>query len=144
MAKSFYILIFLLISGSFSMAMAQFSDHRTIYLFTPRQENELYHKAVADLEKAEQALADRDLIIVHVFPDSSIAGNGHKLPIPARELRVEYNITATDFAVILVGKDRTVKRSWLNELKPFQEIFDLIDTMPMRRREMRERGNDEY
>lgn len=42
------------------------------------------------------------------------------------------------FAAVLVGKDGTVKlRS--DEPVPAEELFDLVDAMPMRRREMRER-----
>jgi hypothetical protein len=41
--------------------------------------------------------------------------------------------------VILIGKDGGVKLVQ-EERVSLQAVFDLIDTMPMRRREMRQRG----
>ena len=38
-----------------------------------------------------------------------------------------------------VGKDGTEKERW-SEPAPMDEVFRLIDSMPMRQREMREKG----
>jgi hypothetical protein len=43
------------------------------------------------------------------------------------------------FAALLVGKDGGVKRTSYEPLDT-DDLFDQIDQMPMRRREMRERG----
>ncbi|MEM7519319.1 MAG: DUF4174 domain-containing protein [Planctomycetota bacterium] len=42
---------------------------------------------------------------------------------------------------MLVGKDGGIKRRWSEPLEP-QEVFELIDVMPMRRSEVRRRGED--
>jgi hypothetical protein len=56
----------------------------------------------------------------------------------ADELRDAYADSASGFQVVLVGKDGGVK---LRSAEPIaaDDFFALIDTMPMRRREMRER-----
>ncbi len=41
--------------------------------------------------------------------------------------------------MVLVGKDGDEKARWNRVVNP-QEIFDLIDSMPMRQSEMREGG----
>jgi hypothetical protein len=41
-------------------------------------------------------------------------------------------------AIVLIGKDGSVKASW-NEIVDPIIVFEIIDAMPMRRQEMRER-----
>lgn len=55
-----------------------------------------------------------------------------------RRLRERYGIAEGQFAVILIGKDGGEKLRRLEHV-PIETIFALIDTMPMRRREMQDR-----
>lgn len=41
-------------------------------------------------------------------------------------------------SIVLIGKDGSVKATWREPVDP-QVVFDIIDAMPMRRREMQER-----
>ncbi|MEO1019351.1 MAG: DUF4174 domain-containing protein, partial [Pseudomonadota bacterium] len=63
--------------------------------------------------------------------------------LSAADLRDAFGVENSDFRVLLIGKDGGVKlRS--NEWVSAHEVFALIDTMPMRRREMQgqnETGN---
>ena len=54
-------------------------------------------------------------------------------------LRKRYNVNQGEFAVILVGKDGGIKLNRQNETR-LEEIFDLIDAMPMRREEIRQKS----
>ena len=56
----------------------------------------------------------------------------------ARALRERYGVPVDRFAVKLVGKDGGVKRSD-DSVVDMRAIYGLIDTMPMRQREMRRR-----
>ena len=79
----------------------------------------------ADLAREGAALRARDVQVVAMTPDA------------ARRLRPEWGVDAeADFAVLLVGKDGTVKLRRQAPV-PAAEIAALIDTMPMRRQEMR-------
>lgn len=75
------------------------------------------------------ALEDRDLLVEFFFedgPEGSSAGRGR--------LRVEDG----SFAAVLVGRDGGEKRRWAEPVVP-EGLFEIIDAMPMRRREMREK-----
>jgi hypothetical protein len=50
-----------------------------------------------------------------------------------------YGVEPGRFAAVLVGKDGTVKHHFNEPVGP-EDLYALIDQMPMRRREMRERG----
>ena len=56
----------------------------------------------------------------------------------AKKLRRHFGVKPGRFTVILVGKDGGVKMV-REERTDLQEIFDLIDSMPMGQQEMRER-----
>ena len=80
----------------------------------------------AALEHAAAALRERDVVVQDVAPEA------------ARCERPELGVAMqTAFEVLLVGKDGGVK---LRREKPVaaSEITALIDTMPMRRNEMRQ------
>jgi len=67
---------------------------------------------------------ERDLVIVKIGKDKS-----HRLARIARcENKLEY---------VLIGKDQTQKMRW-DLFPPKNELYSLIDAMPMRRYEMRE------
>ena len=51
------------------------------------------------------------------------------------EIRAALGIDAGAFVVLLVGKDGTVKLS-KNTIVPMDDIYALIDKMPMRQREI--------
>lgn len=58
-----------------------------------------------------------------------------------RQLQEEFEIDPADFVIILVGKDGGVKLRQ-EEYTPMGDIFDLIDSMPMRQREMKEENEE--
>ena len=63
---------------------------------------------------------------------------GPQLGADATVLRSHYRVGAGQFTVILVGKDGGEKYRAERVVDP-DELFALIDTMPMRRREMRKK-----
>ena len=50
-------------------------------------------------------------------------------------LRKKLGVEKKGFAVVLVGKDGTVKQVWHDPVDP-KKIFTIIDSMPMRQKEM--------
>ena len=50
-------------------------------------------------------------------------------------LRKKLGVEKKGFAVVLVGKDGTVKKVWRHPVDP-KQIFTIIDAMPMRQNEM--------
>ena len=74
------------------------------------------------LHAVKAGFAERD---VSVLREARIGG----------ALRRALGIADHGFAVVLVGKDGTVKEVWHAPVDP-RRVFALIDAMPMRRREM--------
>jgi hypothetical protein len=80
------------------------------------------------------------LIVFRVFEDGP--SRVQEKPLSSEEaeaLRRRFSVQSGRFAVILIGKDGGVKMVREHEAD-LQEIFDRIDAMPMRQREMREKG----
>lgn len=110
---------------------------RVILLFAPAQDHVFLQQQYTLLTAEMEKVTDRDLVFYQVFSETGLAPNEKPLPKEAvRALRERFEVSAAQFAIILVGKDGTEKLRREEVIKP-KEIFDLIDTMPMRRAEMR-------
>lgn len=83
-------------------------------------QNAAFEKQLADLEAQ---LTDRDLITITA---DAVAQKRYKIP-------------AEELTVILIGKDGGVKDRQIGEID-ISRFFPLIDSMPMRRREMQGRS----
>ena len=99
----------------------------------------------ADVEKqkqflsgADEGLNDRDLKVIEIYSTTQGYLDGQPLP-PENfsRLRNQLELPGQDFQFLLVGKDGTVKLRATQAVDPV-EIFALIDSMPMRQREMNE------
>lgn len=97
---------------------------RPVLVFAPSGEHPDFLRQEELLAMDAEGLAERDVRVVRVLGDSDAA------------LRTRFRAPMAEFAVILVGKDGGEK---LRSSEPVTtgELFALIDTMPMRQREMR-------
>jgi len=83
-------------------------------------------------------LQERKLVLFHldgnklkqIFPEEQV--------FSVRDIGIEFNHA---FEIILIGLDGGIKKRWTSVVKP-QKIFDLIDSMPMRRAEMRSKQDN--
>ncbi len=92
------------------------------------------------LEGARGGFAERDRLRGDLFERDT--GNFDGGPVSAEHAAwawERYGVEPGRFAAVLVGKDGTVKHRFDKPVEP-DEIYALIDEMPMRRREMRGRG----
>jgi hypothetical protein len=81
--------------------------------------------------------AERDLVLISLATDgTSQAGERQLDPTQVEAIRAALGIDAGVFSVLLVGKDGGVKLSE-EAVVPMDDIYALIDTMPMRQQEMR-------
>ncbi len=113
---------------------------RVILLFAPSPEQTAYQRQRQLLDEARAGVADRDLVIYRLFEDSGVDPRGKSLPeASVRSLRRIYQPSDDGFTFILIGKDGTEK---LREtaLVSMEQLFGLIDRMPMRREEMRRKN----
>ena len=92
-------------------------------------------------KKEEKSIIDRDMVLIYISP-SSILTFPTTTGIEDKKLQIihHFDIQSEKGETILIGKDGGVK---LRKPLPVttDEVFDLIDSMPMRRAEMRDKGN---
>ena len=117
-----FLLLLILIFISINNAMAQFAQKRQVLIFGPLQSQQVTRQLTL-LEQDAAGVRERDMHIT--------------LAAKEPQLYKKHNVEPSDtFTLILLGKDRGEKyRS--TKLTAAQELFDLIDAMPMRQSEMR-------
>jgi len=111
--------------------------NRVLLIFAPARGEPLFQTLHDSLMVRGADLADRDLVIFEVFESGPSTEGGEPLdPETARLLRKKFQVPNGAFSVILVGKDGGVKLD-RQERSSLEQIFALIDSMPMRQHEMR-------
>jgi hypothetical protein len=84
-------------------------------------------------------VADRDLLVFSLISNGqSRMGEDVLSRQEAENIRRRFQVTPDEFRVVLLGKDGTVKLSE-TEVR-LSDVFALIDSMPMRQQEMREKA----
>jgi hypothetical protein len=116
--------------------LAAYRDrYHLLLIFAPDEADPAYQQQQQWLEPQTSALEERDLLLFSLFADgeSTIAGTQSSSPTPA-ELREEFDIAEDEFAVLLVGKDSTVKMHTDQPVEP-QTLLGLVEQMPIRQAE---------
>lgn len=112
-------------------------QNRMLIFFAPRPDWPEYEVQVAKLAGEEDALAERDLVQIHVFEEvEGYVGDQKFSPAQNELLRDQFDVATGQYALFLVGKDGGVKERYANPVEP-DELYGLIDSMPMRQQEMK-------
>ena len=109
---------------------------RPLLIFAPSSDHPLFMKQRAMMRQVRSGLTERAMIVIEIVGNTrrTILGPGPQAS--AITLRSHYGIGKSAFRVILVGKDGGRKLISRNVVSS-RELFGLIDSMPMRRDEMR-------
>jgi len=114
--------------------------NRLVVIFAPSSNNSSYLKQKSEFVGKADELEDRDIIVFELLE----AGISTMAEVPLSNeqqsfLRKKFEVI-DDFVFILVGKDGTVK---LRATQPVlsDDLFSLIDSMPMRKEEMRKKAS---
>ena len=116
-----------------AVAIAQVPDlnslqwkNRVLLLFAPEPSNNQLDRQEGKLKTEQQGLDERDMKVFEI--------TGHSPE--AEALRSHFGVKEDQFAIVLVGKDGGCK---LKKTEPVEvsSLFAKIDSMPMRRAEMR-------
>ena len=113
--------------------------NRILLIFAPSAEDPVCRSLAAELNAQVAGVRERDLLTGEFFEVGANRFAGASLtPESAEALRRQFAVRKGMPTVILVGKDGEVK---LRREGPVRaaEIFALIDSMPMRQKEMGER-----
>ena len=137
----FVIIIAILIFNSSGYAALELSQYkwknRLLFVFAPHSNHPSLIDLRDDISVQRKEILDRDLIVFQIYETGpsfkDMSEIDHEM---ADELRRNFRVAPGLLTVILVGKDGGVKLR-RNEQVNLNEIFILIDGMPMRREEMR-------
>lgn len=113
--------------------------NRLVLIFAPSSKEGSYLEQKSKFEGKAGELEDRDIIIIELLK-SGISMTA-EIPLNNEQqsfLRKKFEVI-DDFVFILMGKDGTVK---LRAKEPVSsdDLFSLIDSMPMRKEEMRRKA----
>jgi len=115
--------------------------NRILLIFSPTDTDTGFEAFNQSLARELSEVKLRDLILLRVFETApSFIEDKPLSPEDAEKLRDRFRVRPGHFTVILIGKDGGVKMV-REERVELQEIFDLIDSMPMRQQEMRKEGS---
>lgn len=113
-------------------------SHRPLVVFAPADDAPELVEQRTRLRDEQAGLKDRDMVVIEVIGRETGSVDDKPLSDAAVARLVErYDPAADAFEVLLIGKDTGVK---LRRAEPVatETLFELIDSMPMRQREMRE------
>ena len=123
-----------------SLDLAQFQwKNRLLFLFSPARSHPFFDGLHRALVARQAEVTDRDLVIFEILEfEPSNMDAADLEPQTAQFLREKFKVSQGQFTVILIGKDGGIKLDRQNETR-LEDIFSLIDSMPMRRQEMRQK-----
>ena len=113
-------------------------ENRLLVVSSPAPDEPKFIRQLQQVAATGREFGERDLVLISLATDGmSLAGKRKLNPTQVEEIRAALGIDAGTFAVLLVGKDGTVKLS-KNIIVPMDDIHALIDTMPMRQQEIQQ------
>lgn len=122
------------------MDLSQFQwKNRLLFLFAPNRSHPLFDVLQKSIATQQAEVADRDLVIFEILESGTSRMDTSDLdPQAAQSLRDKFDVSPGRFVLILVGKDGSVKLNRQEQTR-LEDIFALIDAMPMRQKEMEKR-----
>ena len=104
---------------------------RLLFLTQPQGEDSQLNEQIKKFQGLDTELQDRQLLVFVVRGDEITDIKGNQTPLdPSRMAFASFT------GVILIGKDGGIKLQEPFVIEP-QRVFDLIDSMPMRKAEMK-------
>jgi len=115
--------------------------NRVIIISAPSTATENYKIQRGELDNRTEGVLDRDLLVLDLFDnEQSRVGDLFLTDDDVSKLKKLFGLKPDQFQVILIGKDGTIKlRS--DKPVPTSELSRLIDTMPIRKEEIRRKNN---
>ena len=123
------------------MDLTQFQwKNRLLFLFAEDANDPLFKNLQSQIMAQKTEIDDRDLIVFEVPAQGPARMNTSPLdPKEADSIRNHFAVPSDAFSLILVGKDGGIKLKRSDQVD-LREVFGLIDSMPMRQSEMRQKS----
>ena len=123
------------------MDLSQFKwKNRLLFLFAEDASDPLFKNLQSQIMAQKTEVDDRDLIVFEVpSKDPARMGTTPLDQQQADSIRNHFDIPSNSFSLILVGKDGGIKLKREDRVD-LREVFGLIDSMPMRQNEIRQKS----
>jgi hypothetical protein len=124
-----------------SMDLAQFQwKNRLLFIFAQDVSHPLFKGLQSQIAAQKAEVEERDLIVFEVPAQGPARMNTNPLDQQeADSIRNHFAVPCNAFSLILFGKDGGIKLKRSDQVD-LSEVFGLIDSMPMRQREMRQKS----
>ena len=110
--------------------------NRPLLVFAPSPEHPLLARQRAEIGRVMSGMIERDMIVVEIVGNSLRTVVGRSPSGGAVAFRRHYGVGSDAFRIILVGKDGG-RKLVSSKVVSSRKLFGLIDSMPMRRDEIR-------
>lgn len=123
------------------MDLTQFQwKNRLLFLFAEDANDPFFKNLQSQIMDQKAEVDDRDLIVFEVPAQGPARMNTSPLDrMEADSIRNHFDIPGNTFSLILVGKDGGIKLKREDRVG-LSVVFGLIDSMPMRQREMQQKN----
>jgi len=123
------------------MDLTQFQwKNRLLFIFAQDASHPLFKDLQSQIAAQKAEVDGRDLIVFEVTAQGPARMNTRPLDRKeADSIRNHFTVPDDTFSLILVGKDGGIKLKRSDRVD-LRAVFDLIDAMPMRQREMRQKN----
>lgn len=112
-------------------------QNRILLIYAEHSSDMVYSEQISHFAEHQDGIEERDLLVISIFADEpSLFGEKEMDENSTKQITGRYFSDAHEFILILIGKDGGVKLR-ADELVSTENLFGLIDSMPMRRSEMR-------
>lgn len=131
-------LLFWLPSSLDAQALNRFRwKSRLVLCFTPEPSDPLFQRQVKLLYDEIEAMQERDVIFIFVTPEGNHENTGRfSSEADAKKLYEQFSVAQYQFELILIGYDGYEKYRARNRVTPPIVLANMIDEMPMRKREL--------
>ena len=114
--------------------------NRVLVVFAEQETTTDYQSLVREIEELSDEFSDRDMVLVSLFEQGTSLADGVPISVEdTRRLRDQFDVAPGDYVIYLIGKDGGIKQQGGKGMR-INSLFALIDTMPMRRSEMRKKS----
>ncbi|NBC02178.1 MAG: DUF4174 domain-containing protein [Bacteroidetes bacterium] len=143
--NTIFLLFTILIATTMNALSQDLSSHqwedRLVLILTDDTNSTKYQEQIEELYSNPEGLNDRKLVIYTVLPNKFMRDDREsKGWITSDELYLKYKKSKGSFEILLIGLDGGVKLRQ-SEFLLNEDLFGRIDQMPMRRNELRNRGD---
>lgn len=112
---------------------------RVVVIFSPDRNQDTLKDQIAILEGHKTGLDERDIVTWIVVDKDYVLVDGKTMPhLATPPIYKHFNLDRRDYTFMLLGKDGDPKLQ-TSEIVSAKDLFSLIDEMPMRKREERNR-----